>query len=62
MYEFIEVIKMNGMVASDIEKTLNGYRVSLPLHGRLIRYTANRFKIIQINDSCLYNQGRKFCR
>ena len=43
MYEFIEVIKMNGMVAFDIEKTLNGYRVSLPLHGRLIRYTANRF-------------------
>ena len=34
---------MNGMVAPEVEKTLHGFRVSLPLYGLLVRYTANKF-------------------
>lgn len=36
---------MNGMVASEIEveKTVHGYKVSLPLHDLLVKYSANNF-------------------
>jgi len=45
MYEFIEVIKMNEIDASEIkiEETIHGYKVSLPVYGFLIRYSANNF-------------------